>query len=331
VRVLLIKTSSLGDVIHAFPAVVDAARQIPNLQLTWLVEENFADLVRMHPHVQNVIVVAMRRWRKNIIKSYQDGELSDFLKQLRLQHYDVIIDAQGLIKSAVLGKIARGKLVGFDKTSVRERIAASFYRQSYAVDVNQHAVQRIRSLWAQILGYQLSDCVDYGLSCYQQSQQDYVVLLHGTTWISKHWPEEYWRTVLSFCADAKLRVKIPWGNQEEHERALRIADGFTNAEVLPQLSLSAVVDVLAKARICIAVDSGLGHLACALDVPCISLYGPTNPQLVGTFAGRNGQHKQLHLCADSPLFGGRDKQQICLDKLSPDSVIKHLAGCIYHH
>jgi len=320
-KVLLIKMSSLGDIVHTFPAVVEAKRNIPYLKLTWLVEESFIDLVRLHAQVDNIIPVALRRWRKNLWQSYQSKQLGNFIRQLKNDDFDLIIDAQGLIKSAVLGKLANGKLCGFNKNCARERVASLFYEQHFAVNTSSHIVERNRELLAQALNYSyIENNADFGLNQYIPAKcDDYIMVLHGTTWVSKHYPENYWRIILEFCAQNKIKVKIPWGNQIEHERALRLSSGLLHIEVLPKLSLPELVPILAHSKLCITLDTGLGHLASALKVPCIGLYGPTDPKLIGTY-GVN----QIHLCANSPFFGMRNKQQICLDKLLPELVITNL-------
>jgi len=321
-KVLLIKMSSLGDIVHTFPALVEARANISNLEFDWVVEENFVDLVSIHPNVSRIIPVALRRWRKNLWQAYKNKELGNSIKQLKNKRYDLIIDAQGLIKSAVLGKLAHGKLVGFNKYCVRESIASYFYAQKYNVDMNYHIVERNRDLMAQSLNYVKSTKeADFGLSEYiSNNPHNYIMLFHGTTWASKHYPVYHWRKVLEFCDLNKIKVKLPWGNKSEYDRATTLAHNLTNVEVLPKLSLLKLIPIVAQSRLCITLDTGLGHLASALKVPCIGLYGPTDPKLIGTY-GAN----QIHLCTKSPLFGKRNKQQICLDKLDPQDVICALA------
>jgi len=318
-RVLLFRMSSLGDIVHMLPAVIDAHNNIANLELTWVVEENFIPLVELHPFYPQkikILPIAMRRWRKNLIKTWQSRQWHDFKQQLQQDKYDVIIDAQGLIKTAILGKMAHGKLVGLNKECVRETLACRFYKQTYAVDKSTHISERNRSLVAAALGYAKEQTpVNYGFAL-NIAMQNHVTLLHGTTWPSKHYPEPYWRQVVEFLNDAHIQVKIPWGNQHEYERAMRLAQNLSYVEVLPKLSIPEVSQIIAASRLCLGLDSGLAHLAGALNVPCISLYGPTNPKLIGAY-GQN----QVHLCANTPWFGKSNHQQICLDKLPAEDVI----------
>ena len=320
-RVLLIKTSSLGDVIHTLPALTDAKRALPSIQFDWVVEEGFAEIPSWHPAVAEVIPVAVRRWRKQLWKTCQSGEWRAFKKRIQERHYDLTIDAQGLIKSAWLTRYNLAPVAGFDKKSARESFATHFYDATYAVSRDLHAVERTRHLFALALGYPVPTTVgDYGLTSRKQTtSQSYVMFLHGTTWLSKHWPETYWRSLAEELNAQGVAVRLAWGNAEEKQRAESIAHELPLVQVLPQLNLAGVADQIANATACVAVDTGLGHLAAALDVPTISLYGPTLPGRVGAY-GKG----QIHLCADHPLAGKGDRQLPCFDHLTPALVLQHL-------
>lgn len=318
-RVLLIKTSSLGDVIHALPALTDAARAVPGIRFDWVVEEGFAEIPSWHPAVDAVIPVAIRRWRKNLWQTFKSGEWRAFKQRLRRTHYDLVIDAQGLFKSAWLTRYVNAPVAGLDPQSAREPLASRFYdaNRRYPVARGQHAVERLRQLFAQALGYSLpAGLGDYGLKRLEplddSLQAPYVLFLHGTTWATKHWPEVYWRQLAERMAERGLQVRLPWGNPVEKARAERIAEGLGNAAVLPRLNLAGVARVLAGAEACVAVDTGIGHLAAALDVPTVSLFGPTNPGLTGAY----GQ-SQVHLASDWPACAPC-LQKKCTYKPSPD-------------
>jgi heptosyltransferase-1 len=309
-RVLLIKTSSLGDVIHTLPALTDAARALPGIQFDWVVEEGFAEIPAWHPAVAQVIPVAIRRWRKHPWQTFRNGEWRRFKARLRETRYDLVIDAQGLLKSAWLTRYVQAPVAGLDRDSAREPLACRFYEQTYAVSKNQHALQRVRQLFSLALGYTLPPGLgDYGLDragMADVSELPYLLFLHGTTWPSKHWPEAEWRALAEHCNGLGWAIRLPWGNTAEKARAERIADGLEHVAVLPKLNLAGVAKVIAGARACVAVDTGLGHMAAALDVPTISLYGPTLPGKVGAY-GKG----QVHLCASSPGAGGGDRNKPC--------------------
>jgi heptosyltransferase-1 len=327
-RVLLIKTSSLGDVIHTLPALTDAARAIPGIQFDWVVEEGFAEIPAWHPAVAQVIPVALRRWRKNLWQTLRSGEWQRFKQRLRETDYDLVIDAQGLLKSALLTRYVKAPVAGLDRQSAREPLASRFYARPQAVAWGQHAVERVRQLFALALGYPLPSSVgDYGLSRQRLAaggvQQPYVLFLHGTTWASKHWPEADWRELAERLNEQGRAVRLPWGNAEEQARAERLAQGLEHVAVLPKLSLAGVAKVVAGASACVAVDTGLGHLAAALDVPCVSLYGPTLPLKVGAY-GRG----QVHLCATGPGAGSGDRQRPCFAGLDAERVGSELEALL---
>ncbi|MCB4795756.1 lipopolysaccharide heptosyltransferase I [Pseudomonas sp. NP21570] len=326
-KVLLVKTSSLGDVVHTLPALTDAQRALPGIQFDWVVEEGFAEIPAWHPAVAQVIPVAIRRWRKHPINTLRSGEWRRFKARLRESRYDLVIDAQGLLKSAWLTRYVKAPVAGLDHDSAREPLATRFYDRCYAVPREQHALERVRQLFAQALGYPLpQDVADYGLNREQMaasSDQPYLLFLHGTTWPSKHWPETYWRELAERMSDFGWAIRLPWGNAEEKARAERIVSGVANAAVLPKLNLAGVARVIAGARACVAVDTGLGHLAAALDVPSISLYGPTLPGRVGAY-GRS----QVHLCAGGPNAGRGDRHKPCFDDLRPERVVTELKALL---
>ena len=301
-RVLIVKTSSLGDVIHTLPAVTDAVTANPEIQFDWLVEEGFAEVPGWHPAVDQVIPVALRRWRENRWQSWRSGEWAAFRKQLAARPYDLIIDAQGLVKSACLTRLAKGPVAGMDQASAREPLASLFYRQRLPVAKEQHAVERTRQLLAQALGYPVPDEIgQYGIDRSRLvaevtlPSEPYLIFLHGTTRDDKHWPEPYWAALADQVVGLGYRVLLPWGNEIEQQRAERIATERDQVTVLPRLNLAAVACFIKQAKAVVAVDTGLGHLTAALDVPAVSLYGSTSPARVGTY-GQHQQHLEAMHC-----------------------------------
>lgn len=300
-RVLIVKVSSLGDIIHTLPAVTDAYRAHSNLVFDWVVEEAFVEVPSWHPAVDKVIPVAIRRWRKNLVRTYMRKEFRSFKHALQSEHYDLIIDAQGLIKSGAISRLSRGLTIGLSNRTIREPLATLFYNKVYSVPWSEHAVDRVRQLFSRALKHQYNKgVVDYGLdttrfdngeSANTGSQgRPSVVFLHGTTWSTKHWPEHYWRHLAHIAAEAGYQVLLPWGDNVEKQRAEFIAKDNSQATVLDRQPLVDIARVISQSSGVIAVDTGLGHLAAALSKPSVSLYGPTDPGLTGTFGDR-----QLHL------------------------------------
>lgn len=291
-RVLIVKTSSMGDVLHTLPALTDAARAIPGIRFDWVVEEGFAQIPSWHEAVDRVIPVAIRRWRKGWFSAPVKAERLAFRQALQAERYDAIIDAQGLVKSAALvTRLAHGIKHGMNWQSAREPLASLFYNRRHAIAKQQHAVERTRELFAKSLGYAKPETQgDYAIARHfvtgDGPQSPYAVFLHATTRDDKHWPESHWRALIALLADSGLRIKLPWGAPHEEARAKRLAEGYDFVEVLPRMSLESVARVLAGAKFVVSVDTGLSHLTAALDRPNLTLYGPTDPGLIGGY-GKN--------------------------------------------
>lgn len=294
-RVLIVKTSSMGDVLHTLPALTDAAQAIPGIRFDWVVEEGFAQIPSWHDSVERVIPVAIRRWRKAWFSAPIKAERKAFREAVQAVKYDAIIDAQGLVKSAALvTRLAHGVKHGMDWQTAREPLASLFYNRRHHIAKQQHAVERTRELFAKSLGYAKPQTQgDYAIARHflqheTSAAAPYLVFLHATTRDDKHWPENRWQELLDLLADSGVRIKLPWGAPHEEARAKRLAEGREYVEVLPRLSLEQVAQVLASARAVVSVDTGLSHLTAALDKPNLTLYGPTDPGLIGGY-GKN-QH-----------------------------------------
>lgn len=294
-RVLIVKTSSMGDILHTLPAVTDAMRAIPGIGFDWVVEEGFAQIPGWHQAVHRVIPVAIRRWRRGWFRASVKAERKAFRDAIRALNYDAVIDAQGLVKSAALvTRMARGIKHGMNGQSAREPLAGLFYNRRHAIAKQQHAVERIRELFAKSLGYsQPREQGDYAIARHfpgetGQDAAPYLVFLHATTRDDKHWPQTHWRELIELLAGSGLRIKLPWGAPHEEARAKCLAQGLDYVEVLPRMSLENVAHQLAGACCVVSVDTGLSHLTAALDRPNITLYGPTDPGLIGGY-GKN-QH-----------------------------------------
>ncbi len=291
-KLLIVKTSSLGDVIHNLPVIHDVQSHYPNIKIDWIVEESFADVPRLHPNVNKVITVAMRRWRKNLLSKKTWQEFFAFRKSIRQEQYDIILDTQGLLKSGLIASMSRGEKHGYDKNSIRESLASLFYNIRHSVSRKLHAVSRNRYLAAASLNYQSpSDIPEYGIKALKtpaiKLTQAYVIGLHGTSRDSKLWPTEHWIALGQALANQKVHLVLPWASEAEHERAMAIARALDNATVLPKLSIAELAGVISHAKYAIGVDTGLSHLAVALGIPTIAIYTDTDPALTGVLAGKN--------------------------------------------
>jgi heptosyltransferase-1 len=226
-RVLIIKTSSMGDVIHTLPALTDAQQMLPGILFDWVVEEGFAEIPSWHPAVDRVIPVAIRRWRKNIVRSLRGTEIGHFKAELAHHHYDLVIDAQGLMKSAWITRFINAPCVGYDRRSVREPFATMAYQLKVPVAREMHAVERTRELFAAALNYSKPQQVgEYQLD--KKSFKSFdpaarsLIFIHSTTQNDKHWPEVYWRRLCELMIAQGYTVNLPWGTDAERVRSIRL-------------------------------------------------------------------------------------------------------------
>ncbi|MGH6726430.1 MAG: lipopolysaccharide heptosyltransferase I, partial [Pseudolabrys sp.] len=235
--ILFIKTSSMGDVIHHMPAVTEAQKARPDARFTWLVEEAFAPLVALHPAVAAVIPIAWRRWRKSLYAPATLAEIAGNLRDIRAQHYDEIVDSQGLLRSAVIARLAHGRRHGYDASSIREPLASPFYDRRHSVSRAQHAIERNRKLSGLALGYAPQGAPDFGLARARFATPDarYAVFLHATARPSKQWPQANW--VALGRALSGLELVLPWGTETERARSERIAAQLPQARVPERASL----------------------------------------------------------------------------------------------
>jgi len=286
--ILIVKTSSLGDVVHCLPAVSDIVRHLPGARVEWLVEDAFAAIPPMHPAVTRTIPCAVRRWRRSPLAAGTREGVARLRQELAARPYDAIVDAQGLLKSALLARLASGPRFGLDWKSSREPLAL-FYDRVFSIPRALHAVERNRRLCAAALGYALEGPPDYGIAAPPFAAPwvpagPYAVLLHGTSRDDKLWPEERWVELGMRLAAEGTAAVLVWGSAAEHERARRLAAAIPNACVAPRAGIDALAGLLAGARAVVGVDTGLTHLAAALGVPVVGVYGVTDPTRTGISA-----------------------------------------------
>jgi heptosyltransferase I len=285
-RILLVKTSSLGDVIHNLPVIGDILTHLPEARIDWIVEEAFADVPRLHPGIRRVLPIAWRRWRKQLATRQTRQEIGAARVALRAETYDLIIDTQGLVKSALIATQARGPRYGHNRDSAREPLAALFYDRGFFVPRTLHAVDRNRRLAAAALGYQVGPLLDYGIAAPALTAdwlpaRPYAMLLTATSRDDKLWPEANWRELGIALAQHGLGAVLPAGSPRERERASRLAAVIPGALTAPSLRIDELAGLLAGARCTIGVDTGLSHLSAALRVPTLALYTATDPGLTG--------------------------------------------------
>jgi len=312
-KILVVKLSSLGDILHLFPAISDLRRHFPDAEIHWLVEPAFAEVAGWHSAVDKVIVAPLRAHKKIWWKI--PALLRMLRRQLQAENYDIVLDAQGLLKSALLARLAGVAVFGFAAGSARESLAAQLYQKTAKIPDGLHVIEKNRQLAATLFAADITEAADYGLDEFRRKlmqaelsftikkiiNKPYIVLLHGTTWNSKYWPEASWLELIHLLTQQGWRCLLPWGNEVERQRAHRLlANEGEIVQVLPKLSLTELMSVLLHARAFVSVESGIGHLAAALDVPGIMLHGPTSPNYSGIL-DRACQHL-ISGMACSPCF-----------------------------
>jgi heptosyltransferase-1 len=331
-NVLIVKLTSMGDLVQALPALSDAARACPGIRFDWVVDEAFAEVPQWHPAVRRVIRTAHRRWRRS--PGVLGGELAGFLKALRANRYEAVIDAQTNLKSALVTLLARGVKHGPDRASVREKPAHWAYHHHHAIPQGQLAIDRWRQLFSRVLDYPLpAAAADFGLAGRHWPTPEgiavdspYLVFVTNASWDNKYWIEAHWRTLIRRAGAAGYRVLLTWGSERERSRTCALAAGLDNALVLPRMGLSQLAGLMLASDGAICMDTGLAHVAAALDVPTVTLYGPTDPALIGATGARS-----VHVVADGfpciPCYrrdcevpGYRGPEAQCLKAMGPERV-----------
>ena len=286
-RLLVIKTSSLGDLVHALPAISDVAAS-ERWSIDWVCEETYTDIPRMHPAVDRVIPSALRRWRHAWWTAETRAEFAEFNAALRKTTYDVVLDLQGLMKSALIAKLARGPSHGYSWSSMREPLASLTYGTRHVVSWQKHAIPRNRQLTAEALGIRSEGPARYGVSIAPAvtDGDPYIVALHATSQDAKRWTEDNWRQLLTMLSAAGIRTVLPWGTDAEHARSLRLALDMPGASVPGRMRVRELATMLAGATCVIGGDTGLLHLAAAVGVPALCLFVTTDPALSGAVGER---------------------------------------------
>lgn len=299
-RVLLVKMSSMGDIFHTFPAISDLKAHHPDIIIDWVVEDGFKEIVDWHPAINKVIPIHLRRWMKaRDSQSWQ--EFKAWRKQLRAEEYDLVIDAQGLLKSALVAKFACADAIqGFDRQSAREPIASLFYRKSHSVSKAQHAVERTRQLFGKIFDYTPAPSLNFGINqnfSHVVKNPRKLMFIIGTSWVTKLWSSFHWQRLTAIALEEGYEVEIMWGSPEEKAIADSIIAACPKAtRPLQRMSITAIAEKLVEAAGVIGLDTGFSHLAGALETPTIALYGPTSPVKVGLI----GEHT-CNLQLEHPL------------------------------
>ena len=282
-RILVVRLSALGDIVQALPAITDLRRAHPQATIDVATDERFADIPRLHAGVSHVIPIALKRWKKSLLKQATWRELLAALRHLRTQRYDLVIDLHGLNKSAIVSWVARSKVCwGPSPVYCGEALAPRLYQRQFNPPSTLEPVPRMRKFVGLAVDRAVPEAMDFGLRarwCGPQARQ--VALIHSASTADKLWPEADWIALGQTLVAQGLQLVMPWGSTAERERAERLAQGIGSAHctVGPPQSIAKWAVQLGTCRLVIGLDTGLTHLAAAAGVPCLALFTVTGASL----------------------------------------------------
>ena len=281
---------------HALPAITEAKDQINNITFDWVVDKNFSSVPKWHPNIENTIETNHREWKLNLFSSKSRDEMRDVVNKIDANKYDLIIDMQNNLKSAFLSFMCKSSVTGLDAKSAREYPAHLAYKTKIRVPKTMHAVERQKLLLATALGYETNiNNRDYGISKanfkkpLNMYSSKYAICVQNASWTSKQWPIEYWQEFLRILEKKDLKFLFPSGSQAELDRASEICSVSQKAFALEILSLDEIAFLIDNSEFAICSDTGLAHLSAVVDTPSLTLYGPTDIGLIGTY-GNNQNH-----------------------------------------
>lgn len=316
--VLLVRPSSLGDIVYALAIVSDLAMHAPQLAVDWVAEEAFVPLVRLDPRVRHVVPLGLRRWRGAPLARHTWRDANAFRRALRGERYTAIVDLQEQVKGALISRIAHGTRHGFDRNSIREPIATMLHDVHHQVERQQHFVDKCRALAAAALGYRVDGPARWQFvppaTAAVMPPGRFAIVFHATSRHDKLWPEDAWRALLTQFAAAGITTLLPWGNADEEQRSRRLAAGADAAIVPPPRSLPELAALIRHAEIVVGVDTGLTHLAAAMGAPTVAVFTTTDPVLAGVartgpHAADIGGHGVVPAPADVIAAAGRQMQR----------------------
>lgn len=341
-KVLIVKLSSMGDLVQALPALSDAVAAYPGLNFDWVVDESFGEIPAWHHAVGEVFPLPLRRWKSESRMGPARGVLWQWRRDMKGRQYDAVVDLQGNFKSAGVTCGVKAQRHGYDGASIREWGAHLAYTKSHAVDKQQHAIQRMRKLMSSSLSYSLPETeADFGLDTIVWPEptinlpaKPFLVFVANASWTTKSWPKESWKRLAQRAKELGYEVLLPWGSDAEHHQVQDIAAGASNISVLPRLGLTHIASIMERSVAAVCVDTGLAHISAAVGNPTVTLYGPTDPLLIGA-RGRASHYVEAGAYECIPCYrklcrveNYKGPEARCLGDLPVESVWRALKGAI---
>jgi len=276
-KICIVKLSAMGDIIHAMVALQFIKKELPDSQIDWVVEAAFAGVLQNNPHIDNILKINLKSIKKKKSEFFSQYKL---LKQYSKNNYDIVIDAQGLLKSAIVSKIIGAKVIaGYDKKSIREGIASIFYNKTVSIDYAANTIDRNARVLCEPLGVSSTQekILKKEKFLYSDPSIDvmegiYNLFVIGSTWESRNYPKEKF---VELAEKLQIRTYIVWGSEEEHQKAIWMQAQSKYITILTRGSLDGLKAVIENSNLLIGNDTGPTHMAWALNVPSITIFGPT--------------------------------------------------------
>ncbi len=281
-RIAIVKLSALGDIVHAMVALQFIKQHYPDSEIDWLVENRFAGILQYNQDITNILTINLKGLKTNKFGIFQEIKK---IRRYAKNNYDLVIDAQGLIKSAIAASLLGKRVAGFDKHSIREKAAAWFYSEKIACGYDENTIDRNARILSQPLGFNItsnnifakksflySAHAKSGLDAFFPQNAVTVVFVIGSTWASRNYPAEKFVNIAKALQENCL---ISWGSREERSKAEWMAKQCGNIRVLPSMDLNDLKSVIARANLVIGNDTGPTHMAWAMNKPSITIFGPT--------------------------------------------------------
>jgi len=281
-KLAIVKLSAMGDIIHAMVALQYIKKSNPTIQIDWIVEDGFAKVLENNPNIDNILPLNLKAIKKDKLAILKE------IKKVRAyskNYYDLVIDAQGLMKSAITAKLLGKKTAGFSKNSIREGTASYLYNQRVDIAYHENTIDRNAKVMSEPLNINITSKMiidkepflfykneDRIIEKYLSKNKKNIIFIIGSTWESRNYPKEKFVEVANHL---KENILIAWGGEEEREKAEWIASKSTYAKALPKIDLNTLKAVIAKSDLLIGNDTGPTHMAWGLNIPSITIFGPT--------------------------------------------------------
>ncbi len=284
-KIAIVKLSALGDVIHAASVLEFIKHYIPNSQIDWFIEERNYQILEYNPYIDNILKLNLKSAKNSFSNLFQEILK---IKKFAKKDYDIVIDMQGLLKSAIVSKILSKNCVGYDKNSIRESLASLFYRSKFDIPYHYNTIDRYRLLVSKALNIDIKKedilnkkpylFYDKSISCvvekFLSSTKKNVVFIIGSTWQSRIYPKE---KLVEVARELNANILIPHANENEKKDGLYIQDRCKNVKLLPRMDLNDLKNLISHVDLLIGNDTGPSYIAWANNIPSITLFGPTPP------------------------------------------------------